>query len=99
MNKLDPYFKKIVQYKYRDNNLEFRVSQSLFSSYAIDTGTQRLLRTLASEKFDAYSKVLDLGCGYGPIGIALKSAYKPSIVHMVDRDALAIEYSRQNAEL
>lgn len=99
MNNFDAYFKKIVQYKYRDKDLKFRVSQSLFSSYDIDFGTQRLLRTLISEKFDSYNKVLDLGCGYGPIGIALKSAYKPSIVHMVDRDALALEYSRQNAEL
>jgi 16S rRNA G1207 methylase RsmC len=40
-----------------------------------------------------------MGCGYGPIGLMLKSLYRDSVVHMVDRDALAVAYSRQNAEL
>lgn len=99
MDNFDPYFKKIIQYKYRDQNLKFRVSQVLFSSQQIDHGTQRLLRTLTSGKFNIYSKVLDLGCGYGPIGIVLKNAYQPSVVHMVDKDALALDYTRQNANL
>lgn len=99
MENLDVYFKKNIEYQYRGNNLKFKVSQVLFASQQIDHGTQRLLRTLISEKVDIYKKVLDLGCGYGPIGIALKSFQPSSIIHMVDRDALAIEYSRLNAKL
>lgn len=99
MNNSDVYFKKNVVYNYRGKNLTFRVSQALFSSHDIDLGTRHLLQTLTTEGFDTYDKVLDLGCGYGPIGISLKSVYRPSIVHMVDRDALALDFSRQNAEL
>lgn len=99
MNTPDIYFKKIIQYNYRELNLKFRVSQMLFSSQGIDHGAQRLLRTFIFEKIDTYNKVLDLGCGYGPIGIALKSFYPTSTVHMVDRDALALDYTRQNANL
>lgn len=99
MEKFDPYFKKTVQYVYRGYNLHFRVSQNLFSSYGIDIGTQRLLRTLTSEKFNDFNKVLDLGCGYGSIGIALKAVCQSCVVHMVDRDALALDYTRQNIEL
>jgi len=99
MNMLDSYYKKTVAYNYRGKNLSFKVSQSLFSSHDIDLGTRHLLQTLASESFDSYNKVLDLGCGYGPIGISLKSFYEPAIVHMVDRDALAIDFSKQNAVL
>ena len=99
MENFDVYFKKTVQYTYRGNNLQFRISQDLFSSYGIDIGTQRLLRTLTSEKFNDFNKVVDLGCGYGPIGIALKSVCQSCVVHMVDRDALALGYSRQNVEL
>lgn len=98
-NLVDAYFKKTVSYNYRGHNLQFNVSQALFSSQDIDIGTQRLLRTLTSEKFNVFSKLLDLGCGYGPIGIALKTIYPQGIVHMVDRDALALDYSRKNAEL
>jgi len=95
----DVYFKKIIKYHYREKNLQFRVAQDLFSSHTIDIGTQRLLRTLTSEKFNTFEKVLDLGSGYGPIGIALKSVCPSSVVHMVDRDALAIDYSHQNVAL
>jgi len=99
MNNLDAYFKKDITYNYRGKDLKFHVSQALFSSYDIDLGTNHLLRTLETEGFNKYDKVLDLGCGYGPIGISLKSFYESSVVHMVDRDALALEFSKQNAKL
>lgn len=95
----DVYFKKTVQYEFGGHNLQFRTSQDLFSSFGIDIGTQRLLRTFAFERINLFSKVLDLGCGYGPIGIVLKTICQSSTVHLIDRDALAIIYSRQNAKL
>lgn len=98
INNLTPYIKKNINYSFRDHNLEFVVAQELFSSTDIDTGTQRLLRTLVTEKFDTYNKVLDVGCGYGPIGICLKKYLPQSTVHMVDRDALAVAFSKLNAE-
>lgn len=99
MNNTDTYFKKEILFDYRGTKLKFIVSQALFSSFDIDNGTRHLLQTLISEKVDKYNKVLDLGCGYGPIGISLKSFYPSSVVHMVDRDALALEFSRRNVEL
>ena len=99
MNNFDAYLKKDITYNYRGRDLKFHVSQALFSSQSIDLGTNHLLRTLSTEGFNKYNKVLDLGCGYGPIGISLKSFYEPSVVHMVDRDALALEFSKKNVEL
>ena len=99
LNDLDAYFKKLIEFTYKGNNLNFRVSQTLFSSQGIDIGTQRLLRTLTPEMFRNTKKILDLGCGYGPIGIALGKVNMYSIIHMVDRDALALDYSRQNTKL
>lgn len=96
---LEAYFKKDILFNYSGIDLRFKVSQSLFSSHDIDIGTKRLLRTFMFEDFQNYKKVLDLGCGYGPLGIALKSANKTSIVHMIDRDALALAFSRINSEL
>lgn len=98
-NSLDPYYKKTISFKYEGEELTFNVSQELFSSQAIDYGTQRLLRTLSTENINKFNKALDLGCGYGPIGIALKKLNPKSVIHMTDRDALALEYSRQNANL
>lgn len=94
----DLYFKKSISFKYEKEELIFKVSQDLFSSNIIDYGTQRLLKTLSSEELK-FEKALDLGCGYGVIGISLKKINPKSEIHMVDRDALALEYSLINVNL
>jgi 16S rRNA (guanine1207-N2)-methyltransferase len=94
----DAYFHKTVTFRAGKNNLKFRTSQALFSSFDIDTGTRFLLRSIADAGYRP-QQVLDLGCGYGPIGLTLKRLFRESTVHMVDRDALAVDYARQNAEL
>lgn len=42
-------------------------------------------------------KVLDIGCGYGPIGIAIAKAFPATSVDLIDKDFVAIEYSKKNA--
>lgn len=94
----DPHYKKDVTLGIAGRSLRFRVSQTLFSSHRIDAGTDFLLRTLHSEG-RAFRKVLDLGCGYGPIGVALKSLHPGAMLHMVDRDALAVRFAYENTLL
>ncbi len=95
----DPYFKKVIPFRYCRKELQFRVSQDLFSSYQVDLGTQSLLRTVTPECASPFRKVLDLGCGYGAIGLTLKALNPECEVHAVDRDALALEFCRQNVDL
>ena len=95
----DVYLKKVIDFKYRGENLKFGVSQDIFSSFQVDIGTRFLLRTLDKAGTYSFQKILDLGCGYGPLGLALKSDNNAAVVHMVDRDALAVEFARQNTEL
>jgi 16S rRNA (guanine1207-N2)-methyltransferase len=95
----DVHFKKDVVLEYQGHSIRLRVAQDLFSSFEIDAGTRMLLRSLAESDTGRFRKVLDLGCGYGPLGLALKAADPGRQVHMVDRDALAVEYTRQNATL
>lgn len=89
----DPYFKKTIDYNYQGEKLSFSVGETLFSTFDIDIGTDLLLRTLT------YSKprsILDLGCGYGPLGIALAKKNPESRVLLIDRDLLAIKYAQIN---
>src|SRR5215208_4474910 len=96
----DVYYKKTIPFNFSKQRLQFRVSQDLFSSHDIDVGTRFLLRTLVTSKeLGRPSAILDLGCGYGPIGLTLKSLYPDAVVHLTDRDALAVEYTGQNAVL
>ena len=94
----DPYYKKTTTLNIGGRNLSFHVSQTLFSSHAVDVGTEFLLRTLLRTGA-RFEKVLDLGCGYGPIGVVLKGLNPEAVLHMVDRDALAVRYAAQNALL
>ena len=95
----DVYFKKVIDFTYFRKKLQFRVSHDLFSSFQIDVGTQFLIRNIAPEGVVKYRKILDLGCGYGPLGITLKALQPDCELHMTDIDALALEYTRQNAAL
>jgi 16S rRNA G1207 methylase RsmC len=94
---MGPHFKKTVTLDHGGRRLELAVAQELFSSHEVDVGTRLLLRTLAGPEHGARRRVLDLGCGYGPLGLALRAAAADRVVHLVDRDALAVEYSRENA--
>jgi len=49
------------------------------------------------EPYGSAAHILDLGCGYGPIGIALAKDLPDGEIHMVDKDFMAIEYAEKNA--
>ena len=76
--------------------LTLRTRHGLFSARAIDAGTALLLRELAS--VPAQPRVLDLGCGYGAIGLTLASRWPTATVTLVDTDVRAVEAARENIE-
>ncbi|MCH8221971.1 MAG: methyltransferase [Chloroflexi bacterium] len=95
----DLFYKKTIPLRYRDTSLRFRVSQQLFSSHRIDPGTRFLLRSLEQLPVGSVRRLLDVGCGYGAIGLSLLKAGVVTEAQLVDRDALAVDYTRQNASL
>jgi len=74
--------------------LDLKSSSSIFSKKKIDLGTYNLL---TYGNFDNGKKVLDLGCGYGVIGITLKKLYPEYDVVLCDLNKRAIELSKKNA--
>lgn len=95
----ESYFKKEVALRQDGLALSFHVSQQLFSSHEVDAGSKLLLRTLTPQRAGEARTVLDLGCGYGTLGLALKALDPQRTVHLVDRDALAVAFARRNAAL
>lgn len=94
---LDPYFKKRVALVDGGERLEFEVAHTLFASHQVDNGTKLLLRCLETEK--PPGRILDLGCGYGALGIALARRFPEARVVMADSNLLAVRYARRNAAL
>jgi len=75
--------------------LTFSTTWGLFSPKTVDTGTHLLLEHLAPQEGDT---CLDLGCGYGAVGITLAKCDRTSTVYMVDKDFVAVDYARKNAK-
>lgn len=84
----------IIQTTIKGNDFEFETSQRIFSPRQIDAGT---LAMLACVEFTAGQRVLDLGCGYGVVGITAARFTDPSDVYMVDIDPEAVSISAKNA--
>ena len=78
------------------HDLRFETGVGLFSKSRIDNGTRLLLEALPREH--GWRDVLDLGCGYGPIGIAVASRWPQVRVVMADIDPLAVRAARTNAQ-
>ena len=76
--------------------LLLETSQELFSPDRIDGGTMALLSRL---EFTADDKVLDLGCGYGIVGILAAKTVGQQNVVMSDISEQAIRLSKENAVL
>jgi 16S rRNA G1207 methylase RsmC len=76
------------------HRLNFHTTWGLFSPKGIDEGTRLLLRHLQVEPDD---RVIDLGCGYGPLGIAIARSAPQGHCLMVDKDFVAVEYANANA--
>lgn len=74
----------------------FHSTWGLFSPREIDAGSRLLIRYMQVNEADV---CLDLGCGYGPIGLTMAKLAPQGKVYMVDRDFVAIEYAKKNAEL
>lgn len=74
----------------------FHSSWGIFSPRNIDEGTLLLLKYLEIKEND---DCLDLGCGYGPIGLTMAKLAPNGTTTLVDKDFKAVEYSNKNAEL
>ena len=76
--------------------LSFETTNTVFSPTCIDKGT---LAMISSVDFSPDDKLLDLGCGYGVVGIYAAKIIGEKNVVMSDNDQKCIELSRKNAEI
>nr|WP_245834899.1 methyltransferase [Pseudoscardovia radai] len=79
----------------RGHEASMEVSAGVFSSSRLDLGTRVLLRH-APEPPSA-GTFLDLGCGWGPIAVALAKESPEADVWAVDVNERALELTRENA--
>lgn len=78
-------------------NLSFTTDSGVFSKNKIDLGSEVLMTTAAKVQFPK-GDLLDVGCGYGPIGIYLADTFLDRKIEMVDVNERALDLAKINAE-
>lgn len=83
-----------VNMEYRGRALRFETDSGVFSRTELDRGTEVLLNALPET---LQGRVLDMGCGWGVIGVAVGSLWPDTSVTMADINQRACELARRNA--
>jgi len=87
---------QVIALSINNTPFKFNTDDGVFSKNNLDRGTNVLLKYL--ELKDSYKTVLDLGCGYGVIGIYISKLLNTS-VDMVDINKRAINLALKNIQL
>jgi 16S rRNA (guanine1207-N2)-methyltransferase len=87
---------KNVYIKIKNQSFSFLTDHGVFSKKGLDFGSRLLIESV----LDIPAKrVLDLGCGFGPIGIIYQSNYPEAKVLMVDVNDRAVKLAIKNSKL
>lgn len=88
--------KGIIKVRIKNIDMKFKVEPELFSPKGIDKGTLAMLSVM---DFGRGDKVLDLGCGYGVVGVLAAKIIGASNVVMVDKMNAAVKCAKENSIL
>ncbi len=86
----------MISAEIKNISLKFETDPSNFSPNGIDSGT---LAMLSAVDFLPNDKVLDMGCGYGVVGILAAKLIGGENVTMCDISESAVKQAKINAEL
>ena len=86
----------VWDYTLRGHRFQFKTDSGVFSKKEVDFGSRLLIETF---DYQGGGRILDVGCGYGPIGLAVAKSYPDASIHMVDVNQRALGLARENAAL
>ena len=85
-----------LRVKLRDRDFEVTVSDGVFAGHRLDKGTEVLLNKVFLSTIEEGDIVLDLGCGWGPISLALGTEYPQAKLWAVDVNDRARHLTEKN---
>ena len=88
---------KQINFEVNGLSMQLLTDNGVFSKNKVDEGSLAFLRVLLP--LDLGNNILDLGCGYGTLGLTLAMAKKEARVTLADINPRALNMCRRNAEL
>ena len=88
--------RKIIKFNFDNKVFSIYSDNGVFSKTSIDLGSRNLLKYATIN--DAKT-ILDVGCGYGTIGLSIAKLYPNTKVDMVDISERALDLARQNKSI
>lgn len=85
---------RTIKYQYQDIEFSFLSDLGVFSKDYIDYGSQLLVESILKTN-KSYPKILDVGCGYGYIGIVLAKVLN-SQVDLIDINNRCVHLTNKN---
>jgi 16S rRNA (guanine1207-N2)-methyltransferase len=82
-------------FELKGNIFKFASDAGVFSKKEVDFGSRLLIESFLPVEKEG--DILDVGCGYGPIGLSLAKCYPDRIIEMVDVNERAMELAKENA--
>lgn len=84
----------------RSNGIDFtfKTDSNIFSRHAFDYGSQLLVDSIIADR-KLHGRFLDLGCGYGPIGIIMKRVFPHLDLTLADINQRALRMARENLKI
>ena len=88
--------KRLIKYSLNSKYFELVSDLGVFSKNELDPGSELLIKTALKDSI--HGDLLDMGCGYGPIGISLGSLANITHIDFVDVNKRALGLSSENAK-
>lgn len=88
----------VVDYRVNDIDLKFITDAGVFSKMRVDYGSGVLIKKMADVNFPS-NNILDVGTGYGPLGLFAAKFWPTQTVEMVDVNQRGLDLAKKNAEL
>lgn len=87
-----------IHYQINGTTLHFKTDAGVFSKMRVDYGSGVLIKNMAQLIFPPRN-ILDVGTGYGPLGLFAAQFWPEQTVEMVDVNERGLNLARQNAEM
>ena len=88
----------IIDYQVNGIDLKFTTDAGVFSKLRVDYGSGVLIKKMLDVDFPQ-NNILDVGTGYGPIGLFAAKFWPKQTVEMIDVNERGLDLAKKNAEV